>query len=117
MIENSEIAQRLGYLRIPAGVQIRDSEVAQLSRRRTSLCICTGSQGEPQAALPRIAIDDHRHVKLGPDDMVVFSARAIPGQREGDRPGDEPHRPPRRRGDLRGRSSTSTFPATAARRS
>ena len=45
----------------------------------------------------------HRHrrsphvVKLGPDDVVVFSARAIPGQREGHRPHDEPHRPPRRR--------------------
>ena len=78
MIENSEIAQRLGYLRIPAGVQIRDSEVKSFPSQDV-VCICTGSQGEPQAALPRIAIDDHRHVKLDPEDVVVFSAREIPG--------------------------------------
>ena len=76
--DNSEIAQRLGYLRIPAGVQIRDSDVRTLPAQDV-VCICTGSQGEPQAALPRIAIDDHRHVKLAPDDVVVFSAREIPG--------------------------------------
>src|SRR6185436_12050058 len=46
---------------------------------RDVVCICTGSQGEPQAALPRIAIDDHRHVALDADDVVVFSAREIPG--------------------------------------
>jgi ribonuclease J len=76
--ENSEIAQRLGYLRMPAGVQIRDSEVRTFPGQDV-LCICTGSQGEPQAALPRIAINDHRHVRLEPDDVVVFSAREIPG--------------------------------------
>jgi ribonuclease J len=78
VIDNSEIAQRLGYLRIPAGVQIRDSDVRSYPAQDV-VCICTGSQGEPQAALPRIAIDDHRHVKLGPEDVVVFSAREIPG--------------------------------------
>jgi ribonuclease J len=78
VIENAEIGQRLGYLRIPAGVQIRDSEVKSYPAQDV-VCICTGSQGEPQAALPRIAIDDHRHVKLEPDDVVVFSAREIPG--------------------------------------
>ena len=78
IIENSEIAQRLGYLRIPTGVQIRDSEVRNFPGQDV-VCICTGSQGEPQAALPRIAIDDHRHVKLEPEDVVVFSAREIPG--------------------------------------
>ncbi len=77
-IENSQIAERLGYLRIPPGVQIRDSDVRSYPSQDI-VCICTGSQGEPQAALPRIAIDDHRHVKLDRDDVVVFSAREIPG--------------------------------------
>jgi ribonuclease J len=76
--DNAEIAQRLGYLRIPTGVLIRDSDVKSLPSQHV-VCICTGSQGEPQAALPRIAIDDHRHVKLDADDTVVFSAREIPG--------------------------------------
>ena len=78
VIENSQIAERLGYLRIPPGVQIRDSDVRNFPSQDV-VCICTGSQGEPQAALPRIAIDDHRHVKLEHDDVVVFSAREIPG--------------------------------------
>jgi ribonuclease J len=78
MQEISEIGQRLGYLRVPAGVQIRDSDVRTFPSQDV-VCLCTGSQGEPQAALPRIAIDDHRHVKLEPEDVVVFSARAIPG--------------------------------------
>jgi ribonuclease J len=78
MIQNSEIAQRLGYLRIPTGVQIRDSDVNNYPAQDV-LCMATGSQGEPMAALSRIAIDDHRFVKLGPDDTVVLSARAIPG--------------------------------------
>jgi ribonuclease J len=78
MARNAEIAQRLGYLRVPAGVQIKDSDV-EGHPAQDVLCITTGSQGEPQAALPRIAIDDHRFVKVGQDDVVVFSARAIPG--------------------------------------
>jgi ribonuclease J len=78
MVQNSEIAQRLGYLRIPAGVQIRDSDVGSYPAQDV-LCMATGSQGEPMSALSRIAIDDHRYVKIGPDDTVVLSARAIPG--------------------------------------
>jgi ribonuclease J len=78
VVENSETAQRLGYLRMPAGVQIRDSDVRTYLAQDV-VCICTGSQGEPAAALSRIAIDDHRHVKLDNDDVVVFSAREIPG--------------------------------------
>lgn len=78
MIQNSEIAQRLGHLHIPPGVQIRDSDIASYPAQDV-LCLVTGSQGEPAAALSRVAIDDHRHLKVGADDTVVFSARAIPG--------------------------------------
>jgi ribonuclease J len=78
MLETSQAALRLGYLRLPAGRVVRDSEVANLPPKEV-LCLTTGSQGEPMSAMSRIAIDDHRHVKVGPDDTVVFSARAIPG--------------------------------------
>ena len=78
MERNSEIAQRLGYLKMPGGIQIRDSDIGSYPDEEV-LCLCTGSQGEPMSALSRIAIDDHRHVKLGADDTVVLSARAIPG--------------------------------------
>jgi ribonuclease J len=78
MQQNSQIAQRLGYLRLPPGLQIRDADVRDYPAQDV-LCLCTGSQGEPMAALSRIAIDDHRHVSLAKDDLVVFSARAIPG--------------------------------------
>jgi ribonuclease J len=78
MIQNSEIAQRLGYLRMPAGVQIRDSEVGSYPAPDV-LCLSTGSQGEPMSALSRIAIDDHRFVSVAENDTVVISARSIPG--------------------------------------
>jgi ribonuclease J len=73
-----EIATRLGRLSLPAGVLIRDADVRDYPPEDV-LCLCTGSQGEPLAALPRIAIDDHRHVRLLADDVVVFSSRVIPG--------------------------------------
>jgi ribonuclease J len=78
MNENSQIAQRLGFLKVPAGTLIRDSDVPGYPSQDV-VCLVTGSQGEPNAALSRIAIDDHRYVKLAPPDRVVISARAIPG--------------------------------------
>jgi ribonuclease J len=78
MIENSQIAQRLGHLRIPAGLQIRDSEIGSYPVQDV-LCLTTGSQGEPMSAMSRIAIDDHRYLKVAEDDTVVLSARSIPG--------------------------------------
>ena len=77
-VNSSEIAMRLGRLRMPSHLQIKDSDVRDFPAQDI-LCIATGSQGEPMAALPRIAIDDHRHVKLDEGDVVVFSARSIPG--------------------------------------
>jgi ribonuclease J len=78
MIENSQIAQRLGHLRMPAGLQIRDSEIGNYPVQDV-LCLTTGSQGEPMSAMSRIAINDHRHLKIAQDDTVVLSARSIPG--------------------------------------
>jgi ribonuclease J len=78
MTELSQVAQRLGKLHVPSGLQIRDSEVQSYPARQV-LCLTTGSQGEPLAALSRIAVNDHRHVTAAPEDRVVFSARAIPG--------------------------------------
>jgi ribonuclease J len=78
MIQNSEIGQRLGFLHVPTGVAIKDSDVP-IFPAQDVVCLATGSQGEANAALSRIAIDDHRHVELKEGDRVVFSARAIPG--------------------------------------
>jgi ribonuclease J len=78
MIENSQIAQRLGFLHLPTGVAIKDSEVP-IFPAQDVVCLATGSQGEANAALSRIAINDHRHVELKEGDRVVLSARAIPG--------------------------------------
>jgi ribonuclease J len=57
---------------------LTDEEAAYIPRDRI-LMICTGSQGEPRAALARIARDDHPNVELEPGDAVIFSSRIIPG--------------------------------------
>ncbi|MFN9356904.1 MAG: ribonuclease J, partial [Alphaproteobacteria bacterium] len=66
-----------GYLKdIPS--LIDEESAADLPAHRV-LYLCTGSQGEPRAALTRIAAGDHPHVSLGPGDCVIFSSRVIPG--------------------------------------
>jgi ribonuclease J len=74
----SQVASTLGVLRMPVGIQIKESQIRDFPPEDV-MCLCTGSQGEPLAALPRIAINDHRHVQIGPRDVVAFSARVIPG--------------------------------------
>jgi ribonuclease J len=78
MTELSQVAMQLGHLNIPPGLLIRETDVRSHPPRQV-LCIATGSQGEPLAALSRIAVANHRHVSIEPGDRVVFSARAIPG--------------------------------------
>ena len=116
MVQNAEIAMRLGYLSMPAGLQIRDSEVPSHPPSQV-LCITTGSQGEPRSALSRIAIDDHRHVKIGPGDTVVLSARAIPGNEKAIGRVDQSPDAPRRRRRDRGDQARARLRATAAKRS
>lgn len=77
---NVEIAQGLGRVRIPGELRLREVDVRQADPASV-LCIATGSQGERRSALARIAAGEHRHVDVGPNDVVVFSARAIPGNR------------------------------------
>ncbi len=70
-------AKETGYLKdFPAVID--EAEAAQLPPSRV-LYLCTGSQGEPRAALSRIASNDHPNVSLGPGDSVIFSSRIIPG--------------------------------------
>lgn len=72
-----EVATDLGYMDdMP---EFLDEESYGYLPRDKVVALCTGSQGEARAALARIANDDHRHVTLSRGDMVIFSARTIPG--------------------------------------
>lgn len=78
---NSRIAEDLGYLKIPDGTRMRTDEIAGLERNETVI-ITTGSQGEPLSALSRMAMDEHKHIKIEPGDTVIISATAIPGNED-----------------------------------
>jgi len=72
------IGQELGYIRMPEGMLI-DVKAVNRYRDDQVLIICTGSQGEPNAALTRIASGAHRSIQIHPDDTVIFSSSPIPG--------------------------------------
>ena len=78
MASVATVAQELGYLKVPAGTLIEPGEVKRLAPQRV-VVVAAGSQGEPMSALSRIALDDHRDVGIDPGDIVLISARAIPG--------------------------------------
>ncbi|WP_338573814.1 ribonuclease J [Arachnia propionica] len=78
MVRNMATARDLGYLHVPANVLI---EMKDIERYRDDevVIISTGSQGEPLAALSRIANREHPVIELGPGDIVLLASSLIPG--------------------------------------
>ncbi|WP_134773810.1 ribonuclease J [Ornithinimicrobium flavum] len=77
MVRNMRIAADLGYLHVPDGVLVDLGRLTQLPDDEQVL-ICTGSQGEPMAALSRMANGDHR-IDVGEGDTVLLASSLIPG--------------------------------------
>ncbi len=78
MVENVQMALKLGYLKFPESTLARIDEAEGLPPNRVVI-ITTGAQGEPTSALVRIANEDHREVSIRQGDTVVISATPIPG--------------------------------------
>ena len=78
MVRNMQIAQELGYLRVPAGLEVNVDTAATLPDDRLVL-ISTGSQGEPLSALSRMARGEHRQINIKAHDLVVLASSLIPG--------------------------------------
>jgi len=73
-----DIASELGYLKIPDGCMIGLHDVKDFPPERIAI-LATGSQGEPMAALARLASHDMKHIELVPGDTVIISASPVPG--------------------------------------
>jgi ribonuclease J len=80
MVKNIAIAQELGYLESKQKI-ISTDQMAQLPDDKV-LFLCTGSQGQPMAALSRLAAGNHRKINLKPGDTVIMSSNPIPGNEE-----------------------------------
>ena len=78
MVKIFEICSNLGYLKIPKGIMVEIDKVETLPASQV-LILCTGTQGEPLAALSRIANGSHKYISLREGDTVVISATPIPG--------------------------------------
>lgn len=81
MLKTAEIARELGYLDAPAGLLVDLNEALKLPDRRVAI-VTTGSQGQPEAALARMAHGTHRQIEVKPGDTVVLSSTPIPGNEE-----------------------------------
>ncbi|HSB51072.1 MAG TPA: ribonuclease J [Dissulfurispiraceae bacterium] len=78
MVANAQIALDLGYLKVPENTWVRLDCLRETPDPEVVI-ITTGSQGEPMSVLSRIAIDEHKHIKIREGDTVILSARVIPG--------------------------------------
>jgi len=78
MERNLEVCMQYDYVRLPKNAFIEADEIPNISDKDL-LIITTGSQGEPSSALFRMSTGEHRSVKIKPSDLIVLSARAIPG--------------------------------------
>ncbi len=78
MVVNTRLARELGYLSIPADLEITVGDLERLAPAET-LILTTGSQGEPLSALARIALEAHKHIHIHRGDLVILSSKFIPG--------------------------------------
>ena len=78
MQKNVTIAADLGYLQVPPSIVVPLEELASLPARQ-QVILSTGSQGEPHSALALMAAGEHKYVKVERGDLVIISARVIPG--------------------------------------
>lgn len=78
IVSNAQIALDLGYLRIPEHTWLKIEDLKNLNDNEVVI-ITTGSQGEPMSVLSRIAIDEHKTIKIKEGDVVILSAKVIPG--------------------------------------
>jgi ribonuclease J len=78
MVKNVGIGRDLGHIKVPKGMLVEPQQIGKVEDRELVI-VTTGSQGEPLAALRRMAHREHRQVRLHAGDTVVFSATPIPG--------------------------------------